>query len=258
MSVDPALVLNVAATAVVILILLVGVFRVFQMRRAFVNPVYRSRATWYALLMFTIMATNVDGVISTPPEPVYLYLSFLPFVVLILMIFGFVDRSVLVAMETDFFHRNTLLWRQFRWPMLVGLLVTVAAFFFEVQALSSLSGFPSLDSPLGLQAAFYLFLVALPLVLGYSTIALIVAARRTSDRVLKRSILILGIALSTFVVSLVATTPLTSGTLLYVIVNQAFTIPGIYLFYVSAMSMVPLARVREDESAAMLASPAQA
>ena len=83
-------------------------------------------------------------------------------------------------------------------------------------------------------------------ILGYLTAALIVGARRSADRSLRRSILLLGLALATLVFSIVVTSFLTSGTLPYVIVNQGTGLVGIYLIYRSVMSLTPLGRVEKN------------
>jgi hypothetical protein len=91
-----------------------------------------------------------------------------------------------------------------------------------------------------------LWYVATWVVLSYWTIALIVGARRSSDRALRRSILLFGLALSTLVFSIAASTPFDQGSLPYVIINQGTALIGIYLIYRSVMSLSLLGRIEKD------------
>jgi hypothetical protein len=249
MSTDIAGLINNGATAVVIGILILGFYRAVQLRGAFTNQTYRSRATWSALLMLTIIASNLANYFPATTSGALSVIEALPFIALIIVIFGFVDRSVIVAIQTDFFHRNTLRWLQFRLPTGTVLIATATIAFPAFVYLPSFNGtLPPPNYPVWGLIAFYLIFIAFPLILAYFTAALILGARRTSDRGLKRNIMFIGLALSTLVISIVATTPFNEGTLPYVIINQGTSLVGIYLLYRSVMSLSPLGHV-EKESA---------
>jgi hypothetical protein len=240
MSVDLASALNVGLTIVTLAILGVGIYRALGMRRAFVNGYYRSRATWSTLLMLVINITMVSNFIPTPNSGVLSAIGFVPFIALILVILAYADRSVLVAMETDFFHRNTLGWRRARLPVYV-IYVAFAVPEFVVSAVVTPA---ELASPLG-DAFNTVFFVVVVIILAYATAGMIIGARRSADRALRRSILLLGLALSTLVLSIVVTFPLTEGTLPFVIVNQGTAVVGIYLIYRSVMSLTLLGKVEK-------------
>jgi hypothetical protein len=243
MSVDVAGAINVVSTLVIIGILLVGIFRALEMRRAFVKGAYRSRATWSTLLMLVIIPSMAENFVNVPNFGLLSLLGFLPFIALVLVIFAYADRSVLVAIETDFFHRDTLGWLRARWPIAIFLISTMA-----VEVVGGLVLTPAAQNSFLGDVLNGLFFVSLAPILGYATAALIVGARRSADRTLRRSILLFGLALSTLVISIVVSAPFASGTLPYVIVNQGTGIVGIYLIYRSMMSLSPLGRVEKQFS----------
>jgi hypothetical protein len=240
MSIDLPTAINVAATVIIVGILVLGIYRALEMRRVFIRGVYRSRATWSTLLMLAIIASQLNNFLPSNSGILFV-VSLAPFVTLLLVIFAYADRSILVAIDTDFFHRDTLSYRRVRWPAAIALF---AVFFGTVIGGAILS--PAQQSSFLGDLINYLFFGSLAGVLAYLTAALIVGARRSADRTLRRSILLLGLALSTLVLSIVATSPFDSSTLPYVIVNQGTGIVGIYLIYRSVMSLSPLGRVAKD------------
>jgi hypothetical protein len=230
---------NDSTNVVITAILVLGIYRALQMRRAFVNPAFRSRATWSVFLMLVILMGFLGSYIPVPSSGVLSIFGFLPFIVLLLLIFAYADKSVLVAIETDFFHRDTLGWRRVRWPVALVFVASLSA--------AIIFGNPPAGAPFWeFVVGYVLWLVATAGVLSYLTAALIVGARRSSDRALRRSILLFGVALSTLVFSMVATTPFDQGTLPYVIINQGTGVVGIYLVYRSVMSLSPLSRVEKE------------
>jgi hypothetical protein len=246
MSVDVLGLFNNASNIVLSAILILGIYRALQMRGAFVNPAYRSRATGSVFLMLLLLITFLTIYAPFPSSGALSVIGFLPFLAVILTFFVYADRSVLVAIETDFFHRNTLRWFQVRWPAGLALVAAVALLVLTIVFLPAFNGFPPPDYPVLGLVAFFMFLAVIPLVLAYSTAALIVGARRSSDKTLRRSILLLGLALSTLVLDLVLTSPFTQGTLPYVVVSNGTAVVGIYLIYRSVMSLSPLGRVEKE------------
>lgn len=239
MSIDLPGAINVGATALIIGILVLGIYRALEMRRGFVRGAYRSRATWSTFLMVVIITSQVAN--YSPDSGILSLLGIVPFVALLVVIFAYADRSVLVAIDTDFFHRDTLAYHRVRWPAAIAF----AASFIVVAGGGVILSPAQQSSVLG-EILNDLFYVALVGILGYLTAALIVGARRSADRTLRRSILLLGLALSTLVFSIVVTNPLTPNSLPYVIVNQGTGIIGIYLIYRSVMSLSPLGRVEKN------------
>jgi len=241
MSVDLVDAISVGATVVTVAILVLGIYRALEMRGGFGNSAYRSRATWSAFLMLIILILMVTNFINFPSSGILSFLGALPFLALIFTIFAYADGSVRVAMETDFFHRDTLGWSRMRWPAMVVLVFFVIGAFGGT-AVSNLTA----QEQYWVDNVVNLFFFAVAAIIAYSAAALILGARRSSDRTLRRSILFLGLALCTLVVSLVATSFLSDGTLPYVIVNKGTGVVGIYLIYRSAMSLSPIGKIERD------------
>jgi hypothetical protein len=192
--------------------------------------------------MVVILISFFSDFIPFPATGPLSALGFLPFVAILLTFFAYADRSVLVAMETDFFHRNTLGWLRARRPAGLLMLVSLVA----VNALElSIPGQPPLWAPFVADSLFLVVAVDL----GYATAALIVGARRSSDRTLRRSLLYLGFALATLVLDLILTTPLNGGTLPFVIISQGTAVVGIYLIYRSVTSLSPLGKIEKEVGA---------
>jgi hypothetical protein len=237
MPVDILGLANNAANVVIMAILVLGIYRALQLHRAFVNPNFRSRATWSGFLMLMILITFLNNYLpSSSPLSI---IGFLPFIALLMVIFAYVDKSVLITMETDFFHRDTLGWLRARKPI---ALVFVACLVVGVTLSDPDLGATPWENNVG----FVFFLAATVGVLSYCTAAMIVGARRSSDRALRRSILLVGLALSTLVFSIAAASPFDQGSLLYVIINQGTGLVGISLIYKSVMSLSPLGRVEKE------------
>jgi hypothetical protein len=238
MSVDTIALINDSTNLLVALILLLGMYRGVAMRRAFVNPTYRARATWSVFFMLVILISFVVGFAPIPSTGPLSSLGFLPFLAIVVTAFAYADRSVVVATETDFFHRNTLGWLRGRRP--AGVIMVACVVILVVLGLI-LPAQPPLWASIVADSLFLLIAADL----GYATAALIVGARRSSDRALRRSILFLGLALFTLVLDLALTTPLNEGTLPFVIVSQGTAVVGIYLIYRSVMSLSPLGRLEK-------------
>ena len=224
---------------------MLGIYRALEMRRGFVGGVYRSRATWSTLLMLVIIAVMLSNLVPLPTSGILSLVGFLPFVSLMFVFIAYGDRSVLVAIETDFFHRDTLGWLRARWP------VAISTVSFVVVLIIGGSIMTPAEQSSFLGTLFNdLFFLVLAAILAYLTAALIIGARRSADRTLRRSILLLGLALGTLVLSIVVTTPLAPGTLPFAIVNQGTSVVGIYLIYRSVMSLSLLGRVEKEVAGA--------
>ncbi|GEM_PF-4065328 len=242
MSIDVVGTINNGSTVLIVGILVLGIYRALGIRRGFVGGTYRSRATWSALLMLVIIISMLSNYVPVSDPNIQFIVGFVPLVALIFVILAYGDRSVLVAIETDFFHRDTLSWSRMRWVLAIYLVASIigtvaGGFILTPEEQSSFLG--------TLLSDFFFF--GLAGALAILTAALIVGARRSADRTLRRSILLLGLALSTLVLSIVATSFLTLDTLSYVIVYQGTGLVGIYLIYRSVMSLSPLGRVEKGE-----------
>ena len=144
-------------------------------------------------------------------------------------------------MEADFFHRGTLGWLRARVSAAIVLMA-----FLVTAIIVGLIASPAAQASLWGVVLNDMFFVVVAMVLAYCTAGLIVGARRSADRTLRRSILLLGLALSTLVLSIVLTFPLATGTFPYVIVNQGTGVVGIYLIYRSVMSFSLIGKIEKE------------
>jgi len=208
------------------------------MRRGFVDATYRSRALWAAFFMSVIAITNAANFVPIPNDALGSALSFAPFLALVIVCFVFVDKSILVAVQTDFFHRNTLRWLALRRPALTSLVLSSAVIMVAVLSYGSQA-----DTPLWVNLGYYQFFLVSALVLGVAVVALIVGSRRTPDKTLKKHIRLLGYALAFFVVSLVA--GFSASDAAYV-ASEGLTLFATYFLYLSTMSLTSLGRVEKD------------
>jgi len=147
-------------------------YRAFRMRRALVSTVYRSRAFWaivFAILfipfVFAILPFNYGA--NLPEWEVMAAAIFV--VAFNLVAFVFCDRTILVAREMDFFHRDTLAYGRVRW---------------FVWSASAIGMFGSLFGPsTGILSD--LFIVLWPAPLAYFALALAATSFRVSDRAIR-------------------------------------------------------------------------
>ena len=241
---DLAQLVFVASSLIQLAILIVGIGRVAQMRRGFVDRTYRSRAFWSGFLMAVVAITNTTGLIPLSSGVVGSLISSLPFLAIIGVSLAFVDRTAMVGIQSDFFHRNILGWMHVRIP--AGIVMTGSLVFagFAMNAPESTSPSPPLWDSIGM---FQVFIVAVGL-LGFGAMVIIIASRRTPDQTLKKNIRLLGIALGWFVLSLVSFFALPSGGDAATVIGALLTVLATYFLYLSAMSLTPLGRTIRAES----------
>jgi hypothetical protein len=207
-------------------ILLLATFRGVQIGRTLVSRVYRNRAIWIAgVCLAQAVQSQVPDSWMIGGLPVFE----LAYFVLITLIFVFIDSTIMVTLELDFFHRNTLRWRRGRfvaYPALIGTLVAGAT--------ATALGY-SLDSPL---------LLLFPVTFGYAVGALIIGSRRTPDRTLRRHIILLGFVVIIFVTTtfMFNFTSIVSVDLL----DDFLTLLTAYLLYRAVMTLSPLGRVEKE------------
>jgi len=223
-------VLQGIAEAVTVAIFLFAAFRAVTIGRALVNRVYRNRAYVtgiFAILVVCNLLVPDSWTIVGIPFYALTYFLFLAF------IFVLIDSTILVSLETDFFHRNTLRWRQVRlvaYPMILAI---------EVEA-EVTNYLPSnfLSAMVG-EVLLVVVLAVFVFVSVYSILTAIVSARRSSDMPLRRFLKYTGILVLLFLVN----------TLIYVLVTEAvapflFIIFG-YVTYQMAMSLSPVGKLQK-------------
>jgi hypothetical protein len=242
MSSDILPIIDEVSSLITLLILGFGVLRAVEIRRGLVTKLYRSRAFWAAALM-VLLAIAIG--VTLIPGGVTSVLGSVPFFILFMFIFVFVDRNVLTAMETDFFHRNTLLWTGLRKPVYVMFFASLAYGFPAAATIpSNVSIFSFSSYPLWALVGALQLIVVLPVTYGYSVAALIVASRRTPDKALRKHVSLLGLALAGFTL-----------VVFFSNFSQPFDIAAdiaglatVYLLYRSAVSLSPVGRITDEFS----------
>jgi hypothetical protein len=98
-------------------------YRSFIIRRALASPAYRSRALWLGIIAFILIAYEILQILQeiytvwmgpiTPSlliQVVYLVLT----VPTLIIIFTWIDSTIRVALDMDFFHRDAFHWKRLR------------------------------------------------------------------------------------------------------------------------------------------------
>ncbi len=80
MSVDVVALTSDVTSVAQIFILVIGIYRAVIMRRGFIDPVYRSRVLWSAVLMFVIILSNLQTFINLSTDTISTLIGFSPFV----------------------------------------------------------------------------------------------------------------------------------------------------------------------------------
>jgi hypothetical protein len=238
---------NTVTTLASVALMALGIWRSAQMARGFVDRVYKSKALWMAALMSSILISELSVFVQFPQTTVGSLLAFSPLILVIVVSYAFVDRTILVAMRSDFFHRDVIGWMKVRIPgfVLVAVAICLAA------ATSALIPSSSSTVPFWSTVTFNAFVVVVPVVLGYAALAVVISARRTADRTLKRHIILIGLSLACFagLLALFAT----PNTDFFNLVADALNVGSLYLLYRAVMSLTPLGRL--ERGAELFAAP---
>jgi hypothetical protein len=233
MSVDIVLSLDLASFGVAAVILGFGAYRALLFRRAFNDPIFRSRALWTAVVLAAWIVPNDSQILFTdlpPPsnglgvffDVVTLVLA----IVLIIVSVIFLDRNIKAAMELDFFHRDDLGWRKFRLISIVGAPVSLVANLLT-------------NVVLGNSDLANLTLLLLTCTLAYGVAALLVGGLRVYNRYMRRYLQFVGLGFALLLVTIPLAVPL-----LY----DVFLLSGSYLLYLSATSLYHLREIQESQT----------
>ena len=213
-------------------IALLAAARAVGIGRGLVNRVYRVRAYWsVVLILYTILYAFIFRAgLSSDGQPLYYVTNF----TLLLVFIVFIDSTVFVTLELDFFHRNTLRWRQMHLLIYPAFAVSAVLFFGVV-------GLPwPLSNTLPQSAFGTALLIA---ALGYSAVALAFGAQRTPDRPMRRYVALT----SLLVILIIASIPpkLYISNALADLAYDALTIAAFYVGYLMVMSLSPTTRLEK-------------
>jgi hypothetical protein len=222
-------------------IFLLGSYRAITIGRALVSRVYRNRAFWTAAVMIVFAITGFLDLTSLPSSiavnTIGDILGILPYVAEILLLFAFIDGTILAGMETDFFHRDTLKWRSGRKPLYAAFVVSVAAVYY-VFSLPNPNSLPFLAV-----ASVYAGLAVILAIFGFSAATIIVVSRRTPDRTMKMFLRFLGYALGVFVLDNLMSSVFSGDVV--TLLDDLLSLVAAYLVYRAVMFLSPLGRVEK-------------
>ena len=222
-----------------VVILIFALFRAIAIGRASASTVYRRRAFWIAGLMITWIIAQVALYLPNA-QSITLFGIYLPailFVAAFLVTLAFVDSSILVTMELDFFHRNTLHWRQLRVIAYVLMFVFVSL----VVVISSGGQLPQSQVDILALVAQFLIFAIFGGVFGYAVITLAIGARRTQDRTMKRHVTLLGASIGLLIINILLVSALEA----FPVVGDSFGLITAYLLYRAVMSLSALSRIED-------------
>jgi len=220
-----------------VVIFLFATYRALTIGRVLVRGVYRDRAFWTAGTLIALILLTAAG--SLPPSNP---LSPLSFVLIFVVLFAFVDSSIRVVQETDFFHRTPLGWQRVRKPFYVVLVAFLAVG-------GSLALLESANNVLYIVGVL-LWFGAGGTFLTYSAAAMVVGARRTPDRTMRRFVRMLGFAIICMVLFFTVWIPFAPFSLTVQdfgsLISELFIPAAAYFLYLAVMSLSPVGRVEKD------------
>jgi len=240
MSIEVLPALQGIATVAAMVIFLFAAFRAVTIGRALVNRVYRTRA--YVTGIFGLL-TAVNYAIPSSWVIDGMPVADMSYGLVLLFLFVLLDATILVSLDTDFFHRNTLRWRQVRlvaYPLSVGITAVTS-----VGGLLIIGGY--LPSNYNSTLNGEIILGAGALILGFSLVCSLltatITARRCSDTTLRRFMQYLGILVFLYLVN----------TLIWTLITMAVTpflqILYAYVTYRMVMSLSPVGKVQKAVNA---------
>jgi hypothetical protein len=230
-------------------ILLFGALRGFEIARSLVGSLYRSRAFWFPVLMILIVVNDVFTNLPFPPGLLggvgYLVVPF----VLVLVMVRVAGGAIEVALQTDFFHRDTLRWGTFRKFVYGAMAASVLLIVGAVAVIEvSYSNAPYSSVPEDLQLGIIQFTIVFVAVFSYEAVALLVASLRTSDKTFRSHVRLLGMALAFVIVANLVDSPST-GFDVYALADYAISLVATYLLYRAVMSLSIVGKVEKVDRA---------
>jgi hypothetical protein len=153
---------------------------------------------------------------------------------LILFVLAVIDSTILVTLDMDFFHRNTLRWRQIRYIAYTIYLADIAILF-----LVTMNLIPQF------QQGGIIVIGSFYVVLAYAVATLLIGARRTPDKPLKRFVELAGILLLGFIIN----TLINNYTYIDAVdvFNDFLGVSIAYVTYLMVMSLSPTGKVDKGE-----------
>jgi hypothetical protein len=213
------------------------VYWAFNIRRAQNVRLYRNQALGMGFVAFAWILIFFDFIIFGTAGLFGPFSLF--FGLIMMMLFYWVDASVLAARMADPLLRDTLHWRALRlylWGLMIAtvvIAVTLTSYYefavgVEPQFMTNL--------PIGVVSGVTYLPAVVPIYSGI--IALPIAAYRSRDKFLRRSL--------AWFAGFVAVIPLVGATNLGIVIFPGLAV-GAYFLYRSVMSLIPMKRLSSSE-----------
>lgn len=195
------IVVDSLALSVSIVIAALASYRALTSRRVLASPLYRSRALWTGsvaliTILFDVVAIGLENSSPTgsisgslPPSGSWEFGAFVALVAAgALVVFAWIDRTIGVALELDFLHRDAIGWKKLR--LIAGAAIIVGAVGAEV-------------SPAGWGSILSIILLAAPA--AYMAGALVVGGSRVRDDTMRRYMKWMGLLVASLILQLITT-----------------------------------------------------
>jgi hypothetical protein len=230
MSVDIMSAIDTASGFIILAVLILAAFRGIVIGRALARGVYRNRAFWIAgVLIADALQSQVPDAPTIGNLPVFVITFFL----LLCVVFVFIDSTILVTLDMDFFHRNTLRWRQGRF-VAYAVFFIFATMFLYISYLGASPGYA------------FLLLLGFVVISAYSVVALVIGARRSADRTLRRHVMLLGLFVILFLT--ISFTFNYTSILPVDLLDDFLGVLYAYVLYRAVMTLSPVGHVEKDVS----------
>lgn len=222
---------HISETIIVILDISLAAFagyRSFVLSRALPVPSYRKRALWLGVLDLGIIAFLATFVPVVAFGTQYSLLSDLVSTTVGVIFFIWIVSTINVALSQDYFHRNTLHWKEFRWPFWVGVVIASV----ENSYVYAVTPDPQ-PTPLYISS-----IILTGLLFGYSSAVLAVGALRTTDTTMRTHFRWISLLLLAAIA-------------IVVVPFQLFLYEGLvftYIFYRATRSLYPIGRIEKGPS----------
>jgi len=198
--------LSYIATAAVFIY---GAYWAFAIRGVLVGRIYRNQALWLGALFITALIASDAVLLPSSDNPsiaaIVRFLAYGPWPILV--VFEFLDSTIPVLRRSDPLLRSILHWKLLRvviWCVLVFTTIFAAYATIYLSTCFSTANTPAcinaamgssgwLEAVLGFWGGYYWVDASLVLILGIA--GLLIVAIRSSDRVLRRSLMWLGAGL---------------------------------------------------------------
>jgi N-acetylneuraminic acid mutarotase len=239
MYIDFVGLMNTLTWLVASIVSIMVAYRGVEFGRAFIGGVFRSRALWITALGVVTFIQAVPGYILPISDFTIGGLAFfeIAWSMLFLTYLAFVDSTIMVTLQLDFFHRDTLRWKQGRFVVYVVLGILVADIL--------LVGLGIVSNPSTSAVVIIPLLVSSLVVAPYSGVALLVGARRTRDRILKRHLILLVIVFVLYISHFVEASP-NNPTLASSLLEDFLVLAGVYALYRAVMTLSVVGKLETD------------